>query len=423
MTPPLWIILPFVCLLGCIALAPLLVPHQWEKHYPKAAIILSAITGSYYLLVLHEPLRIVESLHEYFSFICLIGSLFIVSGGIHIRVKGESTPFVNVLFLGIGAVLSNFIGTTGASMVLIRPYLRSNKYRLTAYHVIFFIFIVSNIGGSLTPIGDPPLYLGYLRGIPFTWTIVNLLPMWLVANGLLLIIFYFIDRKNFRRAPLEIQKKETGNETWHFDGLHNLYWLVIILGSLWIVKPIFLREALMIIAGVLSWWTTEKTVHDANRYSWKPLIEVAVLFFGIFVTMVPALDYLEHHAASLGIDTVSEYYWGSGVLSAVLDNAPTYLNFLTAALGSLTDSSAPEPQRLQHLLSAHPRHIIAISIGAVFFGACTYIGNGPNFMVKSIAESSGVRMPTFFGYILKYTLPVLIPVLILIGWLFMIENP
>jgi Na+/H+ antiporter NhaD/arsenite permease-like protein len=461
-----WLILPFGLLLALIAVGPVIAHSWWEKHYPKVAFVLAGITFAYYFWILKDRERILETAHEYISFICLIGSLFVVSGGIHIRVKGESTPWKNTLLLGVGALLANIVGTTGASMLLIRPYLRSNKYRLTAYHVVFFIFIVSNVGGSLTPIGDPPLYLGYLRGIPFVWTMGALFPMWLIGVLFLLTIFYIMDRRNFLRAPRDIREKETAHENWRFDGLHNLIWLALILVSLWIEKPMFLREFLMLASVGMSWLCTKKPVYIANDFSWKPILEVIVLFAGIFVTMMPALDWLENNAHLLGISSLSSFYWGSGILTSVLDNAPTYLNFLSAAQGmfvnastiqeiqqllshgqiwSLTGNEAqhagemvrtigvikqfhPEiSQNLNHsnellkicyLIANYGKYIVAMSIGSVFFGACTYIGNGPNFMVKSIAQHSGVKMPSFFGFIFRFTIPILFPLLILIWILF-----
>ncbi len=409
-------ILPFVLLLGAIALMPLVAHKWWESHYPKIALILSLITLVYYLGVLQEFRRPLEVAHEYVSFICLIGSLFVISGGIHIRVKGEAKPWVNTLFLAIGGTLANILGTTGASMLLIRPFLRANKYRLTTYHVVFFIFIVSNVGGSLTPIGDPPLYLGYLQGIPFFWPIHTLSSPWLIGMGWLLLVFYLIDRQNFLRAPPEIRERETAHETWIFEGLHNLIWLGFILFALWIPRPLFVRETIMILAALLSCLLTHKPTYEANGFSLAPIREVAILFAGIFMTMIPALDWLRIHAKELGVTSAGDFYWGCGLLSSVLDNAPTYLTFLNAALGLFTDQTISDG--VPYLVANYSNHLAAISIGAVFFGACTYIGNGPNFMVKSIAEHGGAKMPSFFGYIFKFTLPILLPMFFGVWWLF-----
>ena len=405
-------ILPFVILLGTIALAPLLAGNWWLKHYPKVAIGLGAITLGYYLFGLHAGTRVLHVAQEYVSFIALIGSLYVVSGGIHIRVKGEATPLTNVIFLLIGALLANVLGTTGASMLLIRPWIRMNKYRITAHHIVFFIFIVSNVGGCLSPIGDPPLFLGYLKGVPFWWVAEHCWPMWAVGLGCLLVMCFIGDCFNFKLAPENIRKKETEQETWRFDGLPNLFFLAVILGAVFINKPIFLREALMILAAVGSYYTTKKPVHEANHFNFHPIQEVAILFIGIFATMIPALDWLELNAAKLGDPTPAFFFWGSGLLSSALDNAPTYLSFLSALVGATHDSD------MAHLLSTNGISVVAISVGAVFFGACTYIGNGPNFMVKSIADQQKVHAPTFLGYIFKFALPFMLPMLVIIWLIF-----
>lgn len=458
--------IPFVLLLGSIAIIPLINKHWWEHYYPHIALSLGAITTAYYLLGLkhHEPL--LHSGHEYLSFIALIASLFVVSGGIHINVKGEATPMANTTFLLVGAVLANFIGTTGASMVLIRPWIRMNRYRITAFHIIFFIFAVSNVGGCLTPIGDPPLFLGYLRGIPFFWVLENLYFIWFIVLTWVLGVFYVLDQRNFLRAPRKIREKETGaGEEWRFEGLHNIFFLGMIIGSVFISEPIFVRELIMLAAAILSYKTTAKSIHEKNGFNFEPIREVAILFAGIFSTMIPALEWLEHNAVKIGLSTPTHFFWGTGILSSVLDNAPTYLNFLTAAIGLfvqpdlvanvqnliathgasahlLSYAHGAEVQRtfmflerfheslvaanhvplsdiqVSYLLANHPIFVKAISVAAVFFGAMTYIGNGPNFLVKSIADQSKVNTPTFFGYIFKYSLPVLLPILFLTWLLF-----
>lgn len=410
-------ILPFVFLLGAIALAPLLNKHWWEKNYPAVAISFGMLTIGYYLFVLKNPIRVIETFHEYFSFIVLIGSLFIVSGGILISIRGKSTPLNNVFLLGIGAVIANLVGTTGASMLLIRPYIKVNKYRIKPFHIIFFIFIVSNIGGSLTPIGDPPLFLGYLKGIPFFWVPTNLFHFWLIAVSLLLVIFYFLDARDFKRRSIEVQEdiEEVGEEA-RFKGLANIGFLLAILGAVFIQEPMFLREAIMIAAAVGSYFTTEKKIHEKNDFNFLPLKEVAILFLGIFATMIPALDWLTLNSEKLGIVTVSQYFWTTGALSAVLDNAPTYLNFSTAAMG-LFNLSFDNPEHTTLFLKEHWRYIQAVSVAAVFFGAMTYIGNGPNFMVKAIAEQNNIEMPSFAQYVYKYSIPILLP-LFLIIWFF-----
>ncbi len=408
----LWTI-PFVALLASIALFPLIHKHWWEKNYPWVSLGLGAIVVYRLLFQLNDTQSLVHTAHEYFSFIALIGSLFIVAGGIHIQVKGEATPIANCVFLLVGSVLANFLGTTGASMVMIRPWIRMNKYRLTAFHIVFFIFLVSNIGGALTPIGDPPLFLGYLKGVPFFWVLENLIGAWVIAVAALLAIFYVFDSINYRRAPLAVRVKETGGgEEWRFLGGHNLLFIFMIIGSVFINRPIFLREALMILAAVLSYKTTPKNIHEANEFNFEPIKEVAILFMGIFATMIPALHWLEHNAEQIGIHTPGQFYWASGILSAILDNAPTYLNFLSAAIGLFGYAS------VESLLRDHGPYVKAISVASVFFGAMTYIGNGPNFLVKSIADQSKVKTPHFLEYVTKYSLPILVPIFAVVWYFF-----
>ena len=408
------LILPFALLLGAMAFAPVLAPRWWLRHYAKVALGLGAFTAGYYLLVARDWHGFGETAQEYLSFIALVGSLFVVSGGIHIGVKGGATPFRNVMFLFIGALAANALGTTGAAMLLIRPWIRMNKYRVTTHHIVFFIFIVANIGGCLTPIGDPPLFLGYLQGVPFWWVAKNCWPMWVVGVGMLLAIFYVLDKINFHRAPRPVQEKETAHETWSIDGLPNLFFLGVILGAVFVEKPLFLREGLMLAAALGSYFTTKKSIHAANDFNFHPIQEVAVLFAGIFSTMIPALAWLNHSSRALLGDQPSTgiFYWGTGVLSSTLDNAPTYLGFLSALQG------VTGIENLHGLLGTHSGHILAISISAVFFGAATYIGNGPNFMVKAIAEQNNIRTPSFVEFILKFTLPFLLPVLVAVWLLF-----
>jgi Na+/H+ antiporter NhaD/arsenite permease-like protein len=463
-------IAPFVVLLAVIALAPLLAPDWWLRHYPKVAFGLGAITLSYYLFGLHAHHRVLEVAHEYVSFIALIGSLFVVSGGIHIAIKGEATPQENTVFLLIGAVIANLLGTTGASMVLIRPWIRMNKYRITTHHIVFFIFIVSNVGGCLTPIGDPPLFLGYLKGIPFWWVAEHCWPMWAFGVGALLAIFYVVDLRNYRRAPKEVrQELAEPCDVWRFEGLGNLVFLAILIGAVFIRHPLFLREVIMVAVAAGSYFTTRKSIHEANHFNFHPIREVTILFVGIFATMIPALDWLQLNAGKvMGEHTAAGwFYWGSGTLSSVLDNAPTYLSFLSAIFGTFIDAdiigqvrhlvethgadlaavTGPHAEEIKQTFLAlqkyHPAdlaaqtvtldeieicfllgnlkynaYVLAVSIGAVFFGAATYIGNGPNFMVKSIAHHQKVHTPTFLGFIFKYTLPFLLPVLLLTWWVF-----
>lgn len=411
-------ILPFVLLLFAIAAAPLIDKKWWGKNYPAFTISLGLLTVGYYIFILHNAGRVLDTLHEYISFIVLIGSLFVVSGGISIQLRGRSTPVNNVILLGIGAVIANIVGTTGASMLLIRPYLKVNKYRIKPYHVVFFIFIVSNVGGSLTPVGDPPLFLGFIKGIPFFWITQLMLPVWFVCVSSLLGIFYLLDRRNYQRRSEEVRERiEEEGEEATFKGLFNVGFLFTIILAVFIEKPVFLREAIMVLSAIGSYYTTDKKIHQKNDFNFHPIQEVAILFLGIFTTMMPALDWLTLNSEKLGVVTVGEYYWATGMLSAFLDNAPTYLNFLTASFG-LFHLNIDNIHHMEQFLVEHWKYVQSISVSAVFFGACSYIGNGPNFMVKSIAEQSGVEMPTFAEYIYKFTLPYLIPLYIIIWFIF-----
>jgi Na+/H+ antiporter NhaD/arsenite permease-like protein len=461
-----WMILPFGLLLLAIAVMPFINKHWWEHHYPKVAVAFALITISYYLFWLNNPQRLLHTGYEYISFIALIGSLFVVAGGIHIRIRGRSKPLSNVFLLAIGAVLSNLVGTTGASMILIRPYIRVNRYRIKPFHVVFFIFIVSNMGGALTPIGDPPLFLGYLKGIPFFWIVETVWFKWAMAMGMILAVFYVLDYVSYHRLPEAVRHDLAAeHEEGEVSGGQNVFFLAVILIAVFITNPPFLREVLMALAAAGSYLTTKHEIHKKNDFNFLPIKEVAVLFFGIFSTMIPALDWLAQNASSLGIRTPGQFFWSTGALSAFLDNAPTYLNFLSAATGLLvtpdvtlqiirlvqnhgadltlavgpyaleikaafaallkyhfdvvqSGSINPDVANAAYLIANHSKFVQAISLGAVFFGAMTYIGNGPNFMVKSIAEQSGIQCPTFFGYVFKYSVPVLLPVFVLVWLLF-----
>jgi Na+/H+ antiporter NhaD/arsenite permease-like protein len=414
MAPNPWMMLPFALLLGSIALGPWLAPKFWARHDAKVALGLGAIVAVYYLFVLHKEPYVERIAYDYISFIALIGSLFVVSGGIHIIVQGEATPRANVVFLFIGAILANFFGTTGAAMLLIQPWIRTNESRIAAHHLVFFIFIVANVGGCLSAVGDPPLFVGYLQGVPFWWITRNTWPAWLVGVGMLLAIFYIIDRRHYLRALGEAREKKSAHETWKFAGGHNLVFLAVILAAATLKRPIFLREAVMIAAAVASYFTTRRSIHAANNFTFHPVREVAVLFAGIFATMIPALDWLELNAGPwLGPNPARDiFFWGTGSISSVLDNAPTYLAFLSALSG------ATGSDNVARVVESHPAQMLAISIGAVFFGGTTYLGNGPNFLVKSIADRRKIPMPTFPGFILKYTVPYFLPMLIVVWLLF-----
>lgn len=414
----LWL-LPFATLLLMIALGPILFEHWWHHHYPKVAVILGILPVAYYLFGVQDFTRVLHVAHEYISFIALIGSLFVVAGGIHIIVKGESKPLINVVFLFIGAVLANFIGTTGASMLMIRPWIRMNRYRITTFHIVFFIFIISNVGGCLTPIGDPPLFLGYLKGVPFLWVLEHCWLAWLIAISLLLAVFYVLDVRNSKRPPQEVTEKLTSSETWKFDGLHNLLFIAVILGAVIASKhlPPFVPDALMIAAAIASYFSTPKQIHKANAFNFGPIKEVAWLFVGIFATMMPALDYIQVHASEFGLHSPMQFFWATGTLSAFLDNAPTYLTFLAAAMAD-HGLNLNDPAQVLAFVKADSHLLMAISLAAVFFGACTYIGNGPNFMVKNIAHEFGAKPPSFFGYLFRYAVPILLPIFALISLLF-----
>jgi Na+/H+ antiporter NhaD/arsenite permease-like protein len=419
-------VLPFILLLGMIATGPLFYHHFWEKNYPKIAIVLGTITVFYYLYFMHDTHTVLHTLDEYISFIALLGSLFVASGGILINIDKKSTPMLNAGILLFGAVIANIIGTTGASMLLIRPFIKINKDRIKPYHIIFFIFIVSNIGGALTPIGDPPLFLGFLKGIEFFWVITHVWYIWLPTIIAVTLIFYFIDSKNL---PEVMEEKAYSNKI-KFRGFRNVIFLGIIILSVfldpavlsWVPSldplPIGIREIIMLSIIFLSYKTSEKEVLAANEFDFEPIKEVAYLFIGIFATMMPALQLIAYEANLNGQSlTPGIFYWATGSLSAFLDNAPTYLNFLSAEMGKFNLDVNIPGQVLQFELE-HPIYLSAISVAAVFFGAMTYIGNGPNFMVKSISERSGIKMPSFFGFLVKYSIPVLLPIFTIVWLIF-----
>jgi Na+/H+ antiporter NhaD/arsenite permease-like protein len=424
---PIWTVLPFVMLLLAIAVLPLVATHFWESNRNKGVVaaLLGAPVAVYLVAApgeagVHE---LIEKAKEYASFIVLLASLFIVTGGIYVRGSLAGTPLVNTGVLGFGALIASWIGTTGASMLLIRPLLRANASREHKAHiVVFFIFVVSNCGGLLTPLGDPPLFLGFLKGVPFTWTF-QLWPEWLLVNGALLAVFNVWDQRVLAREERErsgAQLEEVQrHEPLGVEGSANFGFLAAIVaiifgagsgagngGAPW---PFGVQEGLMLAVTALAFVTTPAHIRRANSFGFGPIIEVAVLFAGIFVTMAPALLLLNANARQFGITEPWHFFWVTGVLSSFLDNAPTYLTFAATACG--LESVALEGRYLAEYLTLGPRAVevlVAISTGAVFMGANTYIGNGPNFMVKAIAEENGVRMPSFFGY-MTYSGAVLIP--------------
>jgi Na+/H+ antiporter NhaD/arsenite permease-like protein len=397
-------LLPFGLLLACMAVLPLHWPNWWERNYANIALCCAAVTVGYYLFVLPPEARqtIQHTARDYVGFITLIGSLYIVSGGIHLRAGSDGTPMGNVLFLALGGLASNVLGTTGASMLLIRPWLHLNRSRIAPYHVVFFIFIVSNVGGGLTPMGDPPLLVGFLEGVPFWWVGRHCWPMWLVSMAFLLAVFYFIDRRYAARAPSSPTEAE---HSWHFDGLWNLVFLAVIVASVVVPLSPWLRSGIVVIVAATSYFMTAPRIHEANEFSFGPIIEVAVLFFGIFATMMPALDRLQNVGGSL---TPERIYWSAGTLSAFLDSAPAYLAFFSAATAHAGHGTSSLPTQF----------ISALSVSTVVFGAVTYIGNGPNLMVKSIADHQKIPSPSFIAYLFKWAVPVMLPLLILLWLIF-----
>ena len=421
---PPWSVVPFGLMLLSIALLPLVAVRFWEHNRNKAlvSVLLGAPVAAWILWL--EPSALAHTAHEYLAFLILLGALFVISGGIVVRGTLAGTPGLNAALLAVGAVLASLIGTTGASMVLIRPLLRANSVRRRQAHVVvFFIFAVSNAGGLLTPLGDPPLFLGFLRGVPFLWTL-RLLPHWLFVNGILLVVSYLVDSTIFRREDLETpgDLDEVAVEHQvpvHVVGKLNVLWLAGVVGFLLLSGavrlPPGLLEAGMALMAVLSWLTTPRDLRAENGFAWGPIVEVAVVFAGIFATMIPALQILNARGASLGPMAPWQLFWASGALSSVLDNAPTYLTFAATASGVMgTDAS-----NLGTLLATGrgAALLAAVSAGSVLMGANTYIGNGPNFMVRAIAEGSGVRMPSFFGY-MGWSLAVLIPIFLAVTWIF-----
>ena len=406
---PIYWVTPFVLLLLSIALIPLFLPHFWEKHFNKAGVALVLAVPVALFLLASNPASLVDTLREYMAFIVLGGSLYIIAGGVDLEGDLRATPLINTTFLAVGAVLASLIGTTGASMVLIRTFLKTNQERKNTAHLpLFFIFIVSNMGGLLTPIGDPPLFLGFLRGVPFFWTLLHLFPIWALANGILLTTFFLFDSMKYRKeSPQSLRLDKAHVEPLKLKGGFNFLLLLGVVGGVFLPSP--LRETEMICMALASLWLTPKKIRKQNGFNFHPLIEVALLFAAIFITMVPALDLLKLHAPELGITAPVHFYWFSGMLSSFLDNAPTYLTFFSLAQGLHLSGAS--------VVGITPAILAAISAGSVMMGANTYIGNPPNFMVKAIADNSGLKTPSFIGYML-YSLLFLTPIYLLITFLF-----
>lgn len=424
---PLLSLIPFLLMLLSIAIFPLFWNHFWEKNKNKlvVAIILSVPTVIY-LFADNLSVHLYHSLvFDYIPFIILLGSLFTITGGIYLSGDIEAKPIINTLFLAIGAVLASFMGTTGAAMLLIRPIIQTNKERKFKTHtILFFIGIIANCGGLLTPLGDPPLFMMYLRGAPFAW-FLKLFPEWLFTNVVLLIIYFFVDtyyhKKESARA---LEADKTYIKPIKIEGKINFIWLAGVVLSVAFLNEqylpfikenhyyTFIRECVIIMMSIFSLLFTPNLLRVSNNFTWEPIKEVAYLFLGIFITMVPCLLFLETNASHLGINSTSQFYFYSGALSSFLDNTPTAVTFHSLALGLGVTSG--------NLVANIPEEFLkAISVGSVFFGAMTYIGNGPNFMVKAVAEENNIKMPDFFSYIFKFSLIVLLPIYILVDLLFL----
>jgi Na+/H+ antiporter NhaD/arsenite permease-like protein len=436
--PPAWSVIPFAAYLLAIALVPLFAQHFWESNRNKLVVaVVASIPVLVYLFALeahHGPHWLVHSAKEYVAFIVLLGALFVISGGVYLRGSLAGTPLVNTGVIGLGAVLASFIGTTGASMLLIRPLLRANASRERKVHIIvFFIFIVSNGGGMLTPLGDPPLFLGFLRGVPFLWTFTLFWP-WLIVNLVLLVVFNVLDqvvlaREERERPGAQLEEVQEVAVPLGIEGAVNFVWLAGVLVVIFTIGSFGkshispnedvlagLQVGGMLLMAALSMATTRRETRQANGFTWEPIVEVAVVFVGIFVTMIPALKLLEARGAEFGVSSAWQFFWATGILSSFLDNAPTYLTFTSLAVGVVNEANPGAALSANALggLLAYPEGVLyltAISCGAVFMGANTYIGNGPNFMVKSIAESAGVRMPGFLGY-MAWSGLILLPIFV-----------
>jgi Na+/H+ antiporter NhaD/arsenite permease-like protein len=439
---PLWSCIPFAFILLSIAFFPLILPEFWHHHFGKISAFWAAALGIPFLIVfkgaaLYEILHII--LADYVPFIILLWSLYTVSGGILLRGTLRGTPVVNVVILIIGTLLASWMGTTGAAMLLIRPFLRANNYRKNrTFMVVFFIFLVANVGGSLTPLGDPPLFLGFLHGVSFFWTF-KIFPHMVMVAIVLLVIYFILDTYHYRKEGVSAPEEEGVKEPLKLEGTYNFIFLAGIVGSvlmsgivdwgevstLGIHRAVqdWVRDGLLIAMGILSLVATPIRIRDDNDFTWFPIIEVAYLFIGIFITMIPCLLILKAGSQGAlafltnGVTQPLHYFWVTGVLSSFLDNAPTYLTFFNSALGAFY-SGMTEAQAVPLLMTENAIYLKAISAGAVFFGACSYIGNAPNFMVRSISEEAGTPMPSFFGYILKYSLVYLIPVFVLVTFVF-----
>ena len=429
-----WMLIPFVLMLLAIAVGPLVAEHWWERNRNK--LIVALVLGIPTAIPLiaqgfgHELMH--QMVFDYVPFIILLGGLFAVTGGIHLSGDLRATPAVNSVFLAIGAVLASLMGTTGAAMLLIRPVIATNaQRRLKVHTILFFIAIVANAGGLLTPLGDPPLFLLYLKGAPFEW-FAHMWKEWLFVNAVLLAIYYVMDSILYRREePSVFKRDDAERKPLRIEGGINFLWLVGIVCAVAFVNGqyfeilkapehgvnpfAFAREAVIVLMIVLSLLTTRKSTREANHFTWNPILEVAFLFIGIFITMVPALQFLGAHAGELGLTSARHFFFATGALSGFLDNAPTALAFHAVAGGVVTPGVD-----VGNIVAGVPELLLtAVSMGAVMFGSMTYIGNGPNFMIKAIAEEGGIRMPSFFRYMYRFSLIILLPVFALVALLFL----
>jgi len=463
----IWTVIPFVIILLAIAVLPLLIPHLWESNLVKAVIsaLLALIMGAYLVSLGYLGIEvIVETLKEYYAFITLLIALFTISGGIFIEGDLKATPLTNTIILGIGSVLASFIGTTGASVLLIRPLIRTNKERHKTTHIfVFFILLVSNVGGVLLPVGDPPLFMGYLYGVPFFWTLIKLWPIWLTAVAALLIIFFIWDNIAYKAEKRADLRSDDSHQTRiRVQGAHNFLLILGVLlavvflkdyktdhGTLamgWLQQPVMMALAMLSFSLDYMDRTRKRKKHeedliqqiktqgkvddkvlrslshyhpitprDRNHFGFAPIIEVAALFIGIFITMIPALCILKARGAETGVSQPWQFYWITGGLSSFLDNAPSYATFFALGQGLTSSMGAAAGDVVKATTGAISESIlVGISVGAVFFGANTYIGNAPNFMVKAMCEESKIKMPSFFGY-MAYTTLILVPILALIA--------
>ena len=448
---PLWMGLPFVGILLSIALCPLISSHWWEHNEAKVSLFWSLAFFVPFAFLLDFSSAFYHSLHmyiiDYIPFIILLTSLFTISGGIIVRGALKGTPAFNCILLLIGTLLASWVGTTGASMLMVRPVIRANAFRKAKAHVlIFFIFLVSNIGGVLTPLGDPPLFLGFLHGVPFFWT-MRLITPFIVTSAIVLVIFYLVDTHFYRREKVlpGIHSQEDTQEKISVDGLFNFILLggvvaAVVVSGVYGKEPTFfnaqtgeytgiglmtlhghtltmpyiniLRDGFIVLMGLLSLKLTPRIIREGNHFTWGPMKEVGILFAGIFLTIIPPMAILQARGAEFGVTQPWQFFWASGALSSFLDNAPTYLTFLSVGVGLGAKTGLPTDMGIV------PEQILmAISCGSVFMGANSYIGNAPNFMVKSIAEENGVPMPSFFGY-MAWSCAILIPSFLIVTFLF-----